>query len=85
MDFKADLSKMYAEIRRCMAVDFPEDFSPDIIQEPGKELKDMNSQEYEFYRKELKEQKRQIRNGYQRIILVVLYLATVQLSPSVPK
>ena len=37
-DFEADLSKMYAEIRRCMAVDFPEGFGPDIVQEPGKEL-----------------------------------------------
>ena len=51
---------------------------------PGKELKDMNCEKYKFYRKELEEQKRQIRNGYQRLILVVLYLATVQLSPSAP-
>ena len=82
VNFEADLSTMCAEIRRCMAADFPEDFGHDIVQEPGKELRDMNSEEYEFYRKELEEQKRQIRNGYQRIILVVLYLATVQLSPS---
>ena len=41
MDFEADLSTMYAEIRRCVVV------------EPGKELKDMKSEEYEFYRKEL--------------------------------
>ena len=26
---------------------------PKIVQEPGKELKDMNSEKYEFYRKEL--------------------------------
>ena len=38
MDFEADLSTMYAEIRRCMAVDFPEDFDPEIVQDPGKEL-----------------------------------------------
>ena len=53
VDFDADLSTMYAEIRRCMAVDFPEDFCPEIVQEPGKELKNMNSEECEFYRKEL--------------------------------
>ena len=47
-----------------------------------REYKGMNSEEYEFYREELEEQKRQIRNGYQRIILVALNLATVQLSPS---
>ena len=84
VDFEADLSTMYAEIRRCVAVDFPEDFGPDIVQEPGKQLKVMHSEDYEFYRKELEEQKRQFRNGYQRIILVALYLATVQLSPSAP-
>ena len=33
---------MYAEIRRYMVVDFPEDFCPEIVQEPAKELKDMN-------------------------------------------
>ncbi|XP_068754338.1 uncharacterized protein [Montipora capricornis] len=58
---------MYAEIRRCMAVDFPEDSDPEIVQEPRKELRDMKSEECEFYRKELEEQERQIRNGYQRI------------------
>ena len=64
VDFEAILSTMYAQIRRCMAVDFPEDSGPEIVQEPGKELRDMKSEEYEFYRKELEEQKRQIRNGY---------------------
>ena len=67
---------------------FSEDFGPEIVHELGKELKDMNREEYEFYRKELEEQQRQIRNGYQRIkekvSLVVLYLVTAQLSPSVP-
>ena len=44
----------------------------------------MSCEEYEFYREELEEQKRQIPNGYQRIFLVVLNLVTVQLSPSAP-
>ena len=35
-----------------MVVDFPKEFCPEIVQEPGKELKDMNNEEYEFYRKE---------------------------------
>ena len=47
VDFEADLSTMYTEIPRCMAVDFPEDFGPEIVQ-PGKELQDMNSKEYEL-------------------------------------
>ena len=84
VDFDAELSTMYAEIPRCMAVDFAKDFGPDIVQEPGKELKDMNCAKYKFYRKELQEQKRQIRNCYKRLILVILYLAIVQLSPSAP-
>ena len=46
--------------------------------------KNMNNEEYKFYQKELEEQRRQIWNSFQRIILVILYLATVQLSPSVP-
>ena len=82
VNFEVNISIMDTEIRRCMAVDFLEDFGSEIVQEPG-------SEEYEFYRKELEEQKRQIRNGYQRIKekvrhLVVLYLATAQLSPSAP-
>ena len=46
VDFEADLSTACIEIRRCMAVDFPEDFGPEIVQEPGKELQDMNSEDY---------------------------------------
>ena len=84
MHFETDLSTLCSEIRRCKAAAFPEGFGPDIVLEPGKEHKDMNSEEYEFYQEELEEQKRQIRNGYQRTILAVLNLATVQLSPSAP-
>ena len=67
VDFEANLSAMYTEICQCMAVDFPEDFGPEIVHEPGKELQDMNNEEYEFYRNELEEQQRQIQNSYQRI------------------
>ena len=81
VDFAANLSTIYAEMRRCMAVDFPEDFGPAVVQEQGKELKDMNSNEHEFYRKELEVQKRHIRNGYQRIkekVKSVLTMGKVQ-------
>ena len=76
IEFEADLSTMYAEIRRCMAMDFPEDFGHDIVEEPGKELTDINSEGYEFYQKSWKS-----RRGKSQIILIVLYIATVQLSP----
>lgn len=65
LDFEANLSTLCAEIRRCMGLDFPEDFGPDIFQEPGKEFHDMKSEEYEFYRKEpLEEQKRLPKNHF---------------------
>jgi len=76
IDFEADLSTIYAEIRTCMALDFSEDFGHDIVEEPGKERTDINSEEYEFYQKSWKS-----RRGKSQIILIVLYLATVQLSP----
>ena len=37
VDFEADLSTMYTEIRRRMAVDFAEDFGPKIVHELGKD------------------------------------------------
>lgn len=64
VDFEADLSILCAEIRRCLGLDFPEDFGPDIFQEPGKEFHDMKSEEYEFDRKELEEQKRLSKNHF---------------------
>ena len=63
VDCEANLSTMFTKIHRCLAVDFSEDFGPQIVQERGKELQDMNSKEYEFYQ-ELEEQTRQIQNGY---------------------
>lgn len=67
MDFKADLLGMYTEVCRCLAVDFPHDFWPESCHNPGKELKDMDSDEYESYRKRLEEEKQKIKLGYQRI------------------
>ena len=46
MEIEADLSAMYTEIRGCMAVDFIQEFGPEIFQEPEKELQDMNCEEY---------------------------------------
>ena len=47
VDFEADLSGMYTEVRRCLAVDFPHDFGPESCHDPGKELEDMDSEECE--------------------------------------
>ena len=67
IDFEADLASLYTEVRRCMAIDFPEGFGPESVSEPGKDIKDMDASEYEEYRKELEAQKAKIRSGYQRI------------------
>lgn len=46
VDFEADLASMYTEIRRCLAVDFTEEFGPKAVTEPVKPLKEMNETEY---------------------------------------
>ena len=33
IDFEADIASMYTEIRRCMAVHFPDDFGPEVLTE----------------------------------------------------
>lgn len=65
--FEPDLASLYTEGRRCMAIDYPEDFGPESVSEPSKDIKDMDASEYEEYRKELEAQKAKIRSGYQRI------------------
>ena len=57
VDFEADLSGMYTEVRQCLAVVFPHDCGPESCHDPGKELKDMDCEEYESYRKRLEEEK----------------------------
>ena len=57
---------MYTEVCQCLAVDFPHNFGPESCHDPGKELKDMDSKEYESYRKRLQE-KQKIKLRYQRI------------------
>lgn len=67
VDFEADLLSMYTEVRRCLAVDFPNDFGPEFCHDPGKDLKDMDNEGYESYRKRLEDEKQKLRLGYQRI------------------
>ena len=50
-----------------MATDYPEDFGPESVSEPGKDIKNMDVSKYKEYRKELEAQKAKIRSGYQRI------------------
>ena len=59
-DFEADLASLYTEGHRCMAIDYPEDFDPERVSEPGKDIKDMDASEYEEYGKELEAQKAEI-------------------------
>ena len=41
---------MYTEIRRCMAVNFPDEFGPEDVTEPIKPLKEMSEKEYEAFK-----------------------------------
>ena len=42
MDFEADLSGVYTEVRRCLAVDFPHDFGPESYDSPEDNLTHVN-------------------------------------------
>ena len=59
--------RVYTEVRRCMGIDFPDDFGPESVSEPTTELTDMESDEYKLHRKKLDKQNSKIRIGYQRI------------------
>ena len=50
-----------------MAIDYPDDFGPESASEPGKDIKDIDTSEYEEYQKELEAQKAKMRNGSERI------------------
>ena len=50
-----------------MPVDFPDDFGPEYVHKPGKELKDVESEEYESHRKWMEEENQKITLGYERV------------------
>ena len=50
-----------------MAIDYLEDFGPESVSEPGKDIKNMDASEYKEYRKEIEAQKAKVRSGYQKI------------------
>ena len=50
-DFEADTQQMYTEIRRSMGRDFPDDFGLEEISEPDKDLRSMESDEYDRFMK----------------------------------
>ena len=66
-DFEQDLAAMYSEIRRCLSVDYPEEFGPQSTTEPNMPLKDMNSEEYQAYKQNLDREKELIKKGYDRV------------------
>ena len=49
--FEADTQQMYTEIRRSMGRDFPDDFGLEEISEPDKDLRSMESDEYDRFKK----------------------------------
>ena len=44
---------MYTEIRKCLAKDYPEEFRPQVTTEPSMPIKDMDSSEYQAFKKTL--------------------------------
>ncbi|CAH3197000.1 unnamed protein product [Porites evermanni] len=67
IDFEADLASMYTEIRRCMAVDFPDDFGPEVVTEPTKSLKEMSEEQYEAFKRQRDTERSQTKKGYDRV------------------
>lgn len=66
-DFEQDLSAMYTEIRRCLSLDYPEEFGPGNPTEPEMPLTDMSSAEYKEYKKRLDKEQDLIKKGYDRV------------------
>ena len=50
-DFEADTQQMCTEIRHSMGRDFPDDFGLEEISEPDKDLRSMESDEYDRFMK----------------------------------
>ena len=67
LDFEADLQSMYTEVRQCMASHSPTEFGPETSSEPIKNIKEMDKNEYEAYRRTLDAEKKAVRRGYERI------------------
>lgn len=59
IDFEADLASMYTEVRRCMAIDYPDDFGLESIPEPVHNIKDMTASEYAISTRPKKSPKKQ--------------------------
>ena len=52
-DFEQDLSAMYTEIRRCLAIDHFDEFEPKSPTKPEKPLNEENSEKYQDYKKHI--------------------------------
>ena len=50
-DSEQDLSAMYTEIRRCLAIDYFDEFGSKSTTQPENPLNEKNSEEYENYKK----------------------------------
>lgn len=66
-DFEQDLAAMYTEIRKCLAKDYPEEFGPQVTTEPSMPIKDMDSSEYQAFKKTLDKEQELIKKGYDRV------------------
>ena len=64
IDFDADLSCMYTEVRKLMARSYASDFGPEKVSAPEREIKDMAKDKYDKYIKQTEAQKVLIKTGY---------------------
>ena len=66
-NFEQDLAAMYTEIHKCLAKDYPEEFGPQVTTEPSMPIKDMDSSEYQAFKKTLDKEQELIKKGYDRV------------------
>lgn len=67
LDFEADLSSMYTQIRNSMARHYVDDFGPENVTESEVELKDMDKDTYLTFAKKTNAEKLLIKSGYSRV------------------
>ncbi|XP_022791953.1 uncharacterized protein LOC111331161 [Stylophora pistillata] len=67
LDFEADLSSMYTQIRNSMARHYVDDFGPEKVMESEVELKDMDKDTYLTFAKKTNAEKLLIKSGYSRV------------------
>lgn len=67
LDFSADKVKLYEDVRKTMAVSYPESFGPVKVSTPAKPVKEMSKKEYDAYNQKYNSEMNEIKMGYKRV------------------